>query len=55
MSECSGELADATMDSKHYVILMQKHMKAWQDQAYSSQLPVRLIGLQVSSNNRCYG
>ena len=50
MAECVGELADATMDPKHYLGLMQQHMKAWQDRAYSTKLPVRLIGLQVDFN-----
>ena len=47
MSECKGELADATMEPKLYRHLMEQHMNAWADQAYTTKEPVRFIGLQV--------
>ena len=48
MAENKGELADATVDPKHFKCLMEQHIRMWSDSAYTTREPVKFIGLQVN-------
>ena len=50
MAECKGELADATIDPKHFRALIEQHLNMWSDRAYTTREPVRFIGLQVDKS-----